>query len=99
MTVRDLTRKLSSAELTEWISYSRLRPFGPLVNDQRYGNIMALIANVHRDPSKMPEPFSPTDFMMSKVKQRKEVQSWEEQLSVVEMLTTALGGKDLRKKN
>lgn len=98
MPVRDLLRRLSSAELTDWIAYSRLRPFGPLVEDQRYGNIMALIANVNRDPKKMPQPFKPSDFMMSKIKERRQVQSWQDQLKVVELLTVAMGGKDLRKK-
>lgn len=59
---------------------------------------MALIANVNRDPSKMPEPFTPADFMMSPVKRRKTVQTWQQQLKVVEALTVALGGKDLREK-
>ena len=54
---------MSSREFTEWLAYARLEPFGPEADDQRMAQLMALIANVNRDPKRRKVPFTPDDFM------------------------------------
>ena len=60
-----------------------------------------MFANSNRDPKKQARPFRPEEFMFSrgaKEALRPKVQTWQEQLKVVEAINKALGGKDLRKK-
>lgn len=94
---------LTSRDLSEWMAYSDLEPFGPLREDLRAGVITAMVANAVRDPKKRREPFGPADFFASLEERDPETlrgprrrQTWEEQLHVVEMLNAALGGRDLR---
>lgn len=54
---------MSSREFTEWLAYSRLEPFGPEADDQRIAQLMALIANVNRDPKRRKTPWTPEDFL------------------------------------
>lgn len=63
MTVDELLRRISSRELTEWMIYYRLEPFGQDVDWLRAGVIASTIANVNRDPKKQPRPFEPADFI------------------------------------
>ncbi len=54
---------MSSREFTEWLAYARLEPFGPEAEDQRMAQLMALIANVNRDPRRRTTPWTPDDFL------------------------------------
>lgn len=58
-----MLRKISSRQLTEWMAFSKLEPFGEERADLRMGILAALIANVNRDPKKQPAPYEPDDFM------------------------------------
>jgi hypothetical protein len=60
-TVAELLERLDSYELTEWMAYEALEPFGEERADMRAGIIASTIANVNR--GKGQKPFSPTDFM------------------------------------
>ena len=63
--------------------------------------IAALLANIHRDDKKRPQPFMPEDFfprLTADAPKPVERQSWQQMLATVEMLNVAFGGKDLRKK-
>lgn len=60
MTVRTLLETIDSSELTEWIAYSGIEPFGPPADDYRAGVMPALHANSHRGDSS--RAFKPTDF-------------------------------------
>lgn len=62
-TVRQLLSEIDSAELTEWIAYYKLEPFGDLVADQRHGIAVSTLANVNRDAKKRPEPYKANDFI------------------------------------
>jgi hypothetical protein len=62
-TVAQMLAEVSSLELTEWLAYYRLEPFGEGVADQRHGGLSALLANIHRDAKTKPDPFRPTDFI------------------------------------
>ena len=54
---------MSSREFTEWLAYARLEPFGSVADDQRMAQLLALIANVNRDPSRRRRPYTPDDFL------------------------------------
>lgn len=54
---------MSEAEFAEWLAYYRIEPWGAECADFRAGIIASTIANCHRDSSKRPEPFKPSDFM------------------------------------
>ena len=77
------------------MAFFEIEPFGEIVEDGRFARLMCLIANINRDPKKS-RKFSPKDFMPSYAKI---VQTWQEQLRIVEALNVAFGGKDLRNKN
>lgn len=95
--VDTMLAEMSAGQWWEWIAYSHVDPFGEERGDLRAGIIAATIANANRNPKKRPRPFTPADFM-PKVNQRpQKVQSWQEQLKIVEMLNAAFGGRDLRK--
>lgn len=53
----------TSAELTEWMAYYTLEPFGDGVADMRHGISTATLANVNRDSKARPEPYLPEDFV------------------------------------
>ena len=58
-----MLRRISSQQLSEWMAFGQLEPFGEERADLRMGILAALIANVNRDPKKTPQPFTPQDFM------------------------------------
>ena len=45
MTVGELLYRVSSDELTEWLAYSRIEPFGGHWEDFRTGQVCATVAN------------------------------------------------------
>ena len=45
------------------MAYATIEPFGPVRDDQRSGVIAAMIANVNRDTSEHPEPFTVEEFL------------------------------------
>jgi len=75
---------LSSAQITDWIEYYRVEPWGEPVNWQRHGESMAMQANIHR--GKNARVFRPGDFMPPEpgAKTSGGTQSINEQRSVLE---------------
>jgi hypothetical protein len=71
MSVRRLLGEMDSREITEWMAYEMVEPFGPWREDVRAGVIASTIANVNRGKSS--KPFKPTDFVLEFGKQRKPV--------------------------
>ena len=63
MTVAELGDRMSSRELSEWMAYYSIEPFGDERADLRSGIVASTIANVNRDPKKQKTPFKPVDFM------------------------------------
>lgn len=59
MTVAQMARQMSSAELTEWIAFSRIEPFGAAIDDYRAGLYASMKANAARDGK---PPISPLDL-------------------------------------
>jgi hypothetical protein len=60
MTVRELLSRLDSRELSEWIAYYNLDPFGEARADYRAAMLACLTANINRGKH---EPFKISDFM------------------------------------
>lgn len=61
MTVSQLERTLSAAELAEWEAFNEIEPIGDDRADLRTGILASLWANMHR--RKGSPAFKPTDFM------------------------------------
>jgi len=74
---------LDSRELTEWIAFSSIEPIGEMRADFRMANQMMLIANINRDSTKHPSPFSVKDFMPN---WENKPQSVHEQIKILKRL-------------
>lgn len=61
MPVRELLARVGSDELTEWMAFYQLEPFGEVRADLRSGVVAATFANAHR--TKDSRAFTPEDFM------------------------------------
>lgn len=59
-----MLRRISLAQLLEWIAFYELEPFGELRQDFRMAHTMALMANLNRNHEKQPEPFKLSQFML-----------------------------------
>ncbi|HWO99203.1 MAG TPA: DUF4035 domain-containing protein [Methylococcus sp.] len=54
---------MSAEEHGDWEAYARIEPFGEERADLRSAMIAALLANIHRDGDRHPEPFQIADFL------------------------------------
>jgi len=61
LTVREMLNKMGSDELTEWMAFYQLEPFGDFRADYRSGVIASTFANAHR--AQDASPFRVEDFM------------------------------------
>ena len=61
--VRQLLAEMTSDELTEWMAYYKLEPFGEMVADQRHGIATSVLANINRDPKQKRDPYKAKDFI------------------------------------
>jgi hypothetical protein len=59
--VRELLSRIGSDELTEWMAYYQIDPFGDYRADVRSGVVAATFANANRAPNA--KVFTPEDFM------------------------------------
>jgi len=73
--------------------YYQLEPFGTEAEMLGHAITSATVANANR--KKDSKPYKPEDFMPDFEKAIKK-QSTEEMIAYAEMITAALGGKDLR---
>jgi len=99
MTVQELLARISARELSEWMAYFRLEPFGEERADVRSAIVAATVANTARDPKRRRRSFQASEFMPRFERLEKGRQTWEEQLQIVEMFNVAFGGEDLRDEN
>ena len=58
-----MKQDLTADEIIDWIAYYSLEPFGEIKMDFRFANLMALTANINRDPKRRRAPYKPDDFM------------------------------------
>ena len=59
--MRSLLAEMDSRELTEWMAYDVVEPFGDGRGDVQAGVVASTIANIHR--AKSARPYRPTDFV------------------------------------
>src|SRR5690606_3053338 len=85
MTVAELGQRMSSRELTEWMAFFSLEPWGTEVEDWRFGMLASVIANVNRDTKRRKKPYEPQDFMPRRSQPPREEQTVEEQARILEM--------------
>ena len=90
-TVAELLNRVSSHELSEWLAFSTLEPFGADAENLGHEITASTIANVNR--SKNDKPYKVEDFMPKFEKNNK---STDEMIQMAEMFTAGLGGMDLR---
>src|SRR5690554_1412819 len=91
MPVCELLRRMSSRELTEWMAFFSLEPWGAEVEDWRAGLIASTIANSYRDPKRRRKPYEPKDFMPKREPLMVGEQTVEEQESILRMFERLLG--------
>lgn len=91
MTVDQLLNNISSRELTEWMGFYNLEPWGTEIEDYRMGATCATIANAHSEKGN----FTPKNFI-PKYGDEPDKQSYESQLKTAEMINSLFGGSDRR---
>ena len=67
-TVDELLGRMSARELSEWMAYAQIEPFGEKRADLRSGIVASTMANIHRGKRK---PFKAEDFMPEFERQEK----------------------------
>lgn len=72
MTVGELLNQMSSRELTEWMAFYSLEPFGYVANLHGHAITASVIAEVNRDSEKKSEPFTAQDFIPNEQQQEPE---------------------------
>ena len=63
MSIARAMREIDSRELTYWMAYYKVEPWGARMDDIRMGMIASTIANCNRDPKRKPDPFQPIDYI------------------------------------
>lgn len=91
-TVRQLLSEIGSDELTEWIAYYQMEPWGEERADRRNADLMALTYNLHRGPKA--KAMKPQDFMPV---YNQPLKTQETILDLLKMHTAANGGKKKKK--
>lgn len=90
MTVAELLNRISSKELTEWMAFYELEPFGYDAENLGHAITASTIANVNRQKGQ--KPYTIADFMPHE----KQEQSIDQMLQIAQAYTIALGGSDNR---
>lgn len=90
--MRGLLAEIDSRELTEWMAYEQVEPFGPWRDDIRAGVIASTVANVYR--GKTQKPLSPTDFVPEFGRRREEplVEAMMAQMGMIAAVQNAAAG-------
>ena len=82
---------MSSRELTEWVLFYSLEPFGNQIDMLGHAITSSTVANVNRQKGR--KAYKPEDFMPKFEKQTKSV---DEMIQFAQMMTIGMGGKDER---
>jgi len=97
MTVGELLQRMSSRELSEWMAFFSLEPWGTEVEDWRAAMIAATVANGYRDPKRRRKPYEPKDFMPQRGPLVVKEQTVEEQEAILRMFERLLGSSGTAK--
>jgi len=87
-----LLERISSLELSEWMAYAQLEPFGEERADLRAGIVASVFANANRDPKKKGHPYQPKDFMPDFDAESEEQKSPEEIYAMMRTWAMMQGG-------
>ncbi len=68
--------------MLEWENFYQVEPFGAEVEELRFGNICAVLANINRDSKT--QSFSPSDFFVTYFKAKSESQSADDLMAAIE---------------
>lgn len=90
MTVAELLARVSSRELSEWMAYSQVEPWGEERADLRAGIVASTVANTARNAKKRHKPFKPEEFMPTF---ERKTQTMEQQQEIARMFARAGLGK------
>lgn len=89
MTVRELLARIDSQELSEWMAFARVQPFGDRRMDERFGILCSALWNISGKVAN--EPLQPGDFFATLGKLDRQPQSAEEQKLICSAIATTLG--------
>ncbi|MER7963610.1 phage tail assembly protein T [Streptomyces ardesiacus] len=93
MSLAELLRTHSSAEITEWMAYERVTGiFGPERQDILHGIQTAVIANANR--SKGTRKAEAKDFIPVWDQGKRGPMSWQDMLAAAKAYTSRVGGTD-----
>lgn len=95
-TVSELLDRTSSRELTEWMTYDATQGLPDRRQEILLASLLALTANVNRDPKKQRDAYRPEDFMPWIEAEDDEDAEPVDMARRIEILNAALGGVDLR---
>lgn len=91
MPVSELLARVSSRELTEWMLFYKLEPFGTKANYLGTAIVAKTVADVNRPKGK--PPYKVEQFIPDFEEHEQEV---DDMLRIAEMMTIAMGGEDKR---
>jgi len=91
MTVSELLHRISSRELTEWMMYYQMEPFGTDVDMYGHAMTVSTLLNIYRDQDKHPELIEPREVMPKWDK----TDIIEEQLAQIRQINALFGGKEI----
>lgn len=98
MTVGELNRTMSSRELTEWMIYATIEPFGPAREDYRAALNASVVANCNgakSQPDDFIKPFSHVEHMVAlkeKEEQERFSRKQEAQMAILKRMMGAKNG-------
>lgn len=99
MTHTRLMSEMGSRELSEWMAYNEIEPFGPWRDDLRMGILAATVANTgfgRPDPPVQAADFIP-DFLGQDDTEPTEAEQAEKVRANFEMLRLLTGGKHIHR--
>lgn len=77
-------------ELTEWMAFWQLEPFGSSFEEYQAALVASVIAEVNRNKKKRGRPFSPSEFMSDWGKEEKAEASAESMFAFVQRVQAEL---------
>jgi hypothetical protein len=90
-----LLQQLDSRQLSDWLAFYAIEPFGDERADLRMAINTSMLANINRDANVRKQPFTELDFMPFVPKQIKQKIDHKQQSR---MIREALLGRGVRKK-
>ena len=90
MTRAEMLERMSSYELSEWMAFYLLEPFGIEAEYVGHAITASTVANMNRPKGR--KAYTVEEF----IPRKKKKQSMDDMKQIAELMTIGLGGKDLR---